>query len=53
MHKAPIGALAKQFIEQEEKFSAHNYHPIPVVIKRAENVFMGYRDWETDRKSVV
>lgn len=44
MHKAPIGALAKQFIEQEEKFSAHNYHPIPVVIKRAENVFM----WDVD-----
>jgi len=44
MHKAPIGALANQFIEQEEKFSAHNYHPIPVVIKRAENVFM----WDVD-----
>lgn len=40
MYEAPTGALAKQFIEQEEHFSAHNYHPLPVVIERAESVFM-------------
>lgn len=44
MYEAPTGALAKQFIEQEEHFSSHNYHPLPVVIERAESVFM----WDVD-----
>lgn len=44
MYEAPTGALPKQFIEQEEHFSAHNYHPLPVVIERAESVFM----WDVD-----
>lgn len=40
MNQAPIGAYTTHYIEQEEKFSAHNYHPLPVVIQRAENVYM-------------
>ena len=28
------------FIELEEKFGAHNYHPIPVVLERGEGVFV-------------
>jgi len=28
------------FIALEDQFGAHNYHPIPVVIERAEGVFM-------------
>jgi ornithine--oxo-acid transaminase len=28
------------FIELEDQFGAHNYHPLPVVIERAEGVFM-------------
>ena len=40
MNVAPLGAYTNQFIQQEEQFSAHNYHPLPVVIQRAENVFM-------------
>lgn len=32
----------EQFIEEVEKYSAHNYHPIPVVISKAEG------PWVTD-----
>ena len=28
------------FIELEEKFGAHNYHPLPVVLTRGEGVFL-------------
>ncbi len=28
------------FIELEHEFGAHNYHPIPVVIEKAEGIFM-------------
>lgn len=40
MQQTPIGAIANQYILQEEQSSAHNYHPLPVVIKRAESIFM-------------
>ena len=33
-------------IELEEKYGAHNYHPIPVVIERAEGIFM----WDVEGK---
>lgn len=29
-----------QFIDKEEKYGAHNYHPLPVVLNRGEGVFM-------------
>lgn len=32
--------LAKDYIEIEEKFGAHNYHPLDVVIDRAEGVWV-------------
>lgn len=31
---------SKQFIELEERYSAHNYHPLDVVIDRAEGVWV-------------
>ena len=31
---------SKEFIEMDDKYAAHNYHPIPVVISRAEGVWM-------------
>ena len=33
-------------IEREEKFSAHNYHPLPVVLKRGEGVYL----WDVEGK---
>lgn len=32
--------LAKEYIELEEKYGAHNYHPLEVVIDRAEGVWV-------------
>ena len=30
----------QQYIDLEEKFGAHNYHPLPVVLNRGEGVFV-------------
>jgi ornithine--oxo-acid transaminase len=35
---------ATQVIQQTEKYGAHNYHPLPVVIERAEGVWV----WDTE-----
>ena len=35
-----LSANALQYLALEEKFGAHNYHPIPVVIERGEGVFL-------------
>ena len=36
----------KDYIAREEKFGAHNYHPIPVVLHRGEGVFV----WDVEGK---
>ena len=37
---------SQQFIDLEEKYGAHNYHPLPVVLNRGEGVFV----WDVDGK---
>ncbi|GAB4818596.1 hypothetical protein N2152v2_005642 [Parachlorella kessleri] len=39
-------AQQQQLIDREEKYGAHNYHPIPVVLTRGEGIFM----WDVDGK---
>lgn len=39
-------APAQAFLELEEKYGAHNYHPLPVVLTRGEGVFV----WDVDEK---
>jgi len=34
------------YIEREERFGAHNYHPLPVVLERGEGVFV----WDVEGK---
>ena len=34
------------FIELEERYGAHNYHPLPVVLSRGEGIFV----WDTEGK---
>jgi ornithine--oxo-acid transaminase len=34
------GANTKEIIEQTEKYGAHNYHPLPIVISHAEGVWV-------------
>jgi len=40
------GSLTEKFIQLEEKFGAHNYHPLPVVLERGEGVFL----WDVEGK---
>ena len=37
---------AKDFIERENKYGAHNYHPLPVVLDRGEDIFV----WDVEGK---
>ena len=32
--------LAQEFIEKEDKYGAHNYHPLPVVLAKGEGVYV-------------
>ena len=34
------------YLDLEEKYGAHNYHPIPVVLERGEGVYV----WDVDGK---
>ncbi len=37
---------AKDYMEREDKYGAHNYHPIPVVLEKGEGIYV----WDTDGK---
>lgn len=41
-----ISDKSKYYLELEEQYSAHNYHPIPVVLTRGKEVFV----WDADGK---
>ncbi len=41
-----ISPLTQQFLEKEERYGAHNYHPLPVVLTRGEGVYV----WDVDQK---
>ncbi len=36
----------QDYINREDKFGAHNYHPLPVVLERGEGIYV----WDTDGK---
>lgn len=38
--------LSETYIQLEEKYNAHNYHPLPVVIKEGKGVFL----WDVEDK---
>ena len=35
-----ISSNTQQYLELEEKYGAHNYHPLPVVLNRGEGIFL-------------
>jgi ornithine--oxo-acid transaminase len=35
-----LSATSQRYLDLEEKFGAHNYHPLPVVLDRGEGVFL-------------
>ncbi len=39
-----ISAKAQRVIDTEDRYGAHNYHPLPVVLERGEGVYV----WDTD-----
>jgi len=41
-----MSAKSQYYLELEEKYSAHNYHPLPVVLTKGEGVFV----WDADEK---
>ena len=40
MSEAQVVSKAKELIELEERYGAHNYHPLDVVVHRAEGVWL-------------
>ncbi len=44
--EATSSSNAQQFIDQELQYSAHNYHPLPVVLERGQGVYL----WDVDGK---
>lgn len=44
---SPTSHLSSQtYIEQEDRYGAHNYHPLPVVLSKGEGVYV----WDIDGK---
>ena len=41
-----VTANGKHFIDLEDKYGAHNYHPLPVVLSRGEGCYL----WDVDGK---
>ena len=41
-----ISPKAQHYIEMEERYGAHNYHPLPVVLSRGEGIYV----WDVDGK---
>lgn len=41
-----LSSKAEELIEKENKYGAHNYHPLPVVLQKGEGVFV----WDMDGK---
>ncbi|PVH26570.1 ornithine--oxo-acid transaminase [Sphingobacterium corticibacter] len=41
-----IDALTEAYIQKEEQFGAHNYHPLPVVLNRGERIYV----WDVNGK---
>mmetsp|Transcript_1960 Transcript_1960/g.4523 ORF Transcript_1960/g.4523 Transcript_1960/m.4523 type:complete len:452 (-) Transcript_1960:439-1794(-) len=44
VQEPPISDLSQSYIDLEEKYGAHNYHPLPVVLSKGE----GTRVWDVD-----
>lgn len=44
--KINILMTGQDFIKKEEKYGAHNYHPLPVVLEKGEGIFL----WDVEGK---
>src|ERR1700744_4591432 len=41
-----LSAHTQKYIDLEDKYGAHNYHPLPVVLERGEGVYV----WDVEGK---
>ena len=41
-----LGKKTKSYIQMEERFGAHNYHPLPVVLKKGKGIYV----WDVEGK---
>ena len=41
-----LSAKMQYYLELEETFGAHNYHPLPVVLEKGEGVYV----WDVEGK---
>ena len=46
MSTTSIQSATQHFLHLEEQYGAHNYHPLPVVLKKGQGVFM----WDVEGK---
>jgi ornithine--oxo-acid transaminase len=46
MNSATVATHTRHYLDLEEKYGAHNYHPLPVVLTRGEGVFL----WDVEGK---
>ncbi len=44
MHSHPTNSKSEYYIQLEEHYNAHNYHPLPVVLEKGEGVYV----WDVD-----
>jgi aminotransferase (EC 2.6.1.-) len=42
-------SLTEEFIKEAERYSAHNYHPLPVVLSKGEGVWV----WDVEGKKYL
>ena len=42
----PLGAETKRYIAMEDRYGAHNYHPLPVVLKKGKGIYV----WDVEGK---
>ena len=40
---------SEEIIKIEHLYGAHNYHPLPVVLKRGEGVYL----WDVEEKNIM
>ncbi|BDQ11132.1 ornithine--oxo-acid transaminase [Sediminibacterium sp. TEGAF015] len=49
MEIAKLSPLTASYLELEEKFGAHNYHPLPVVLEKGEGIYL----WDVEGKKYI
>lgn len=49
METANLSPVTAAYLQLEEKFGAHNYHPIPVVLEKGEGIYL----WDVEGKKYL